>query len=451
MVTPVVTNLFSSFLIHDPLLQALEKIGLETPTDVQQACLPDALEHKDMLVSARTGSGKTVAFLLPLLQHLLDEDETRFMPGSAVQALILVPTRELARQVNKQCLRLTEFCSLKTTTIIGGEDPKHQLTRLKHAPDILIATPGRLLEHLHRETVDLTDIRVLVVDEADRMLSMGFRDDVLEIAACCNTSRQTMLFSASLNHQYFEEITDTLLYQPEKIILNTIREKHDAIHHQMILADSIEHKQSLLAHIVQNTSYQRCLAFCNTRLQVERLGRYMQQQAIEAGTLHGDLDQKQRNAIVRRLRNGEIQVLIATDVASRGLDIPEIDCVINVDLARNGEDYAHRVGRTGRADRQGDAISLIDANEWDQMIRIQHFLGIHFEKKQIAGLEGRYSGPKKRKSSGKAAGPRYKNRPVDKKTARKKKNRLRDRKNIGKRRQPARLHSLTLTEDENQT
>ncbi len=421
-------------------------MGLTTPTDVQEACLPAALEHKDLLVSARTGSGKTITFLLPLLQHILDDTRKKHAYGACTQALILVPTRELARQINKQCLRLTEFTHLETTTIIGGEDPRHQLLRLKKIPDILIATPGRLLEHLHRESIDLSEIQVLVLDEADRMLSMGFSDEVMEVAAYCNSSRQTMLFSASLNHHFFKEMIETLLYQPETIELNTIREKHDSIQHQMVLADDITHKSQLLAHFVSNAGFDKVLAFTNTRQQVENLGSLMQSLGIKAGTLHGELDQKQRNSIVTKLRSGEINLLIATDVASRGLDIPKINCVINFDLARNGEDYAHRVGRTARGGETGTAIAFISANEWDQMIRIQHFLHIHFKKIKPAGLQAKYQGPKKLKTSGKAANKNKKEKhKAAKKKAGKTKNRLRDRKNIGKRRQPA---ASTKTSDD---
>lgn len=429
--------MFSSFQLHDPLLQAIEKMGLSEPTEVQMASLPLALEYKDLLVSAKTGSGKTVAFLLPLIQHLLDDTKEKHDYSSTTQALILVPTRELARQINKQCLRLTEFTHLTTTTIIGGEDPKHQLIRLQETPDIIIATPGRLLEHLHRESIDVSEIQVLVLDEADRMLSMGFSDEVIEIAAHCNESRQTMLFSASLNHDFFKEMIETLLYEPETIILNTIREKHESIVHQMVLADDVAHKAKLLAHFSTEAGFEKVLAFTNTRQQVENLGALMQSLGVKAGTLHGEMDQKQRNSIVSKLRNGNIKLLIATDVASRGLDIPKIDCVINFDLARNGEDYAHRAGRTGRGTENGTAIALINANEWDNMISIQHFLDIHFKKIKAEGLEAKYKGPKKLKKSGKAAGKSKKDRPeAEKKPVAKTKNRLRDRKNIGKRRKP---------------
>lgn len=426
--------MFSSYLLHDSLSAAIDKMGFTQPTQVQQAVLPPALEYKDVLVSARTGSGKTLAFLIPLLQHLLDDNTGE----GGLRAIILVPTRELARQINKQCDLLGEFTGLRSTIIIGGEDPKHQLHRLKKdSPDIIIGTPGRLLEHIYRETIDPANIQVLVLDEADRMLSMGFSDQVKEIAAYCSPQRQTMLFSASLHHEYFHSLIAVLLHQPETITLNTIREKHENIHHQAILADNIDHKQTLLVQLVRRREGKKILVFANTREQVENLGRYMQQQDIPAGTLHGELEQKQRNAILSKLRHGNIQVLIATDLAARGLDVPDIDCVIQFALARSGEDYAHRSGRTGRAEAKGTAIALIDANDWNQMIRIEHFLNFQFEPIHIEGFEAVYRGPKKLKSSGKAASGKKKKRKKEgsKKTV-VKKNRLRERKNIGKRRQP---------------
>ena len=430
--------MFSSYLLHDPISAALAKMGITEPTEVQQACLPPALDYRDMLVSARTGSGKTLAFLIPLVQHLLDDNGRKH----GLQALILAPTRELARQINKQCSLLCEFTALNSTVIIGGEDPKHQLLRLKKSPEIIIATPGRLLEHINREAIDPGDIQVLVLDEADRMLSLGFSEAVREIAAWCNPQRQTMLFSASLNHQHFKPLVDVLLHEPETIILDTIRDTHENIRHQYVLADDHAHKQKLLLHFASQAQAgdKKILVFANTRPHVEQLGRFLQQQAVAAGTLHGDLDQAQRNTIVAKLRNNQIQVLVATDVAARGLDIPAIDTVIHFDLPHNGEEYAHRSGRTGRADNTGFAVAFINASEWNPMVSIENFLHTKFERLDISGLEGAYRGPEKLKTSGKAAGKDKKaktgRRQTKKKTIKKKKNRLRDRKNIGKRRQP---------------
>ncbi|TNF37422.1 MAG: DEAD/DEAH box helicase [Gammaproteobacteria bacterium] len=408
-------------------------MGLEQMTEVQAAAIPVALQYRDIMVSARTGSGKTLAFLLPTLQRLLSKP----IKEDGVRALILAPTRELARQITKQCKRLCEFSELSHTIIIGGEDPKHQVTAFRRNPDIVIATPGRLLEHVQRHAVDLSHLQVLVIDEADRMLEMGFSDDVLKITATCNKQRQTMLFSASLNHHLFRRMIEAVLNQPQSITLQSIREQHSNIVQQIILADDYGHKDQLLSWLLQHEQFAKALVFTNTKLQCDRVTQVLQQQHIRSAALHGDMEQKQRNQIMTLLRDGKINVLVATDIAARGIDIEGIDLVINYNMARNGQDYAHRIGRTGRVDNQGLAIALIDSQEWNLMISIEHFLGLKFERRKIENLEARYQGPKKQKASGKAVGKKKdKDTGTKKQTKPKVKKRLRDQKNIGKRRIP---------------
>ncbi len=409
-------------------------MGFQAATEVQEQTIPLALEKKDLMVSAKTGSGKTVAFLLPLLQRLLDEP----LEQDGVRALILAPTRELARQITKQCKRLCEFTDLTHSIIIGGEDPKFQVMAFRKNPDIIIATPGRLLEHLDRHAVDLSHLQVLIIDEADRMLEMGFNESVLDIADACNPERQTLLFSASLNHHLFKKMTDSVLNEPDAIILNTIREQHSNIIQQIILADDYDHKDKILAWLLSNEEFSKALVFTNTKLQSDRLGGLMRQHNIRTGTLHGDMEQKDRNHVMTLLRDGTINVLIATDIAARGIDIEGIDLVINYNMARNGQDYAHRIGRTGRGDKQGLAIALIDHQEWNLMISIEHFLGLKFERRSIKDMKATYTGPKKQKASGKAMGKKKEKDATKevKKSKPKIKKRLRDQKNIGKRRVP---------------
>ena len=209
--------MFSSLLLDEPLLDALESLGFTEMTEVQESAIPKALEGKDLIVNAKTGSGKTLAFVLPLLQQILDN------PQSVTQALILAPTRELCRQINKQCTLLAQYTDIRTAVIIGGEDPKYQLKALEKYPDIIIATPGRLLEHVKRNIIELEAINILVMDEADRMLAMGFSDQVIEIASRCNEECQTVLFSASFNQKKFKLLTDAILYEPEEIIVDDPR------------------------------------------------------------------------------------------------------------------------------------------------------------------------------------------------------------------------------------
>ncbi|MCG6862033.1 MAG: DEAD/DEAH box helicase [Chromatiaceae bacterium] len=426
---------FSEFLLHEALQRALDKLGFTQPTPVQQQVLPRAIERKDLLVSAATGSGKTAAFLLPAMQRFLDRPSAR----TGTRGLILVPTRELARQILDHFLRLGSYTRLSAGVIAGGAPMGHQVATLRKNPEFLIATPGRLLDHLERGSATLGDLEVLVLDEADRMLDMGFADAVLTILGHCNPDRQSLLFSATLNHHGLEPITKRLLRDPQVVIANPKRERHPDIHHQVLLADDPGHKQALLLWLLKHEGFDKALVFTNTRERASALGAFLQTEGQRAGVLHGELDQRERNRVMGLLRNGQIRVLVGTDVAARGLDVPGIDLVVNVDMPRSGDDYLHRTGRTGRAGEQGLAISLVDAHEWNRMESIERYLRLSFEPRSIEGLTASFQGPKKRKkTSGKAAiGKGKKEVWGGKAQAAKTKDRHRDRKNIGKRRKPS--------------
>ncbi len=396
--------MFNNLPLHQDLLKSLDKIGIDKPTPVQQQAIPLALEHKDLLVSAETGSGKTIAFLLPIMQRLIDSPDTR----SGTRALILVPTRELARQILNQCLVLGSYTQLKFGLIIGGERFRKQASMLKNNPEILIATPGRLLEHLERNTPYFDDLEVLILDEADRMLDMGFSEDVLQITSQCNADRQTMLFSATLSHQGLKSIATKVLNDPHVLSLNNIKDKHEHIQQQFILADDNQHKVQIINWLLNYEALDKTLVFTNTRIEAENVGDALKRAEHRTGVLHGEMDQTHRNLVIQRLRDDKIHVLVATDVAARGLDIKGVDMVINFDMARNGKDYVHRIGRTGRAGEQGLAISLISHNEWNQKAGIERYLRQKMEQRTIDELQGNYQGPKKIKASGKAAGSKRK-------------------------------------------
>ena len=404
-------------------------------TEVQEAAIPLALEGKDMIVNAKTGSGKTLAFVLPLLQQILDN------PQSVAQALILAPTRELCRQINKQCTLLAQYTDITTAVIIGGEDPKYQLVALQKFPDIIIATPGRLLEHVKREVIDLDAINILVLDEADRMLDMGFSDQVIKIARQCSEECQSVLYSASFNEKKFKALTDKVLFEPELIIVDSARQNNLNIEQQKIPADNNTHKLKLCDYILQNDSFSKAIVFANKRETVNSISAWLQSKGIASAVIHSDVKQDVRNQLLRKFRNNDIRVIIATDVASRGLDINELDLIINFDVPRNGEDYMHRIGRTGRMFDTGTAITLVDAQEWNQMVSIENFLEVKCDERKIKSLVGKYTGPEHRKSSGKAYGLKRKKTAQSKKSGKKikkkVKTRARDRKNIGKRRQPS--------------
>lgn len=428
---PLDNKPFDQFALDPRLLKAAAKLAFEYATRVQAEVLPKALAHKDLWVCAKTGSGKTAAYLLPALNTALKTDQ----PHSGTRILILAPTRELARQIHKQCRLLGEFTSIKSGLITGGDDFKKQSSLFRNGAEIIIATPGRVREHLEEGSPDFMQLDMLILDEADRMLAMGFADDLLTIVDRCGAKRQTLMFSATLN-PHIKGIAQQLLKAPEKIYLDGIQEEHGNITQQMILADDFEHKQKLLHWLLLNENYEKAIVFTNTKTQADKLRGPVRGKKLRAAALHGDIDQKERNQIMELYREGAITVLIATDVAARGLDIEGVDLVVNFDLARNGDDYVHRIGRTGRADKPGLAIALINAAEWNQLVGIERYLKQRLSRRIVKGLEGKYQGPKKLKASGKAVGTKHKTESL-KAESKKIKIRHRDQKNIGKRRKPS--------------
>ncbi|MGZ8927178.1 MAG: DEAD/DEAH box helicase [Methylobacter sp.] len=427
-------------MLDEQLLTAVKRLGFEQPTPVQLQSIPLALEYKDLLVSAETGSGKTAAFLLPALHHLLTLPSRK--PG--VRALILTPTRELAQQIFKNCQQLTEFTALKTGLITGGDDFRLQQNMLRRNTEIVIATPGRVLELMEQEIPNFSNLDVLILDEADRMLDMGFSEDVLTIANSCNEQRQTLLFSATLTHFGVIRMADKLLKNHEVVALNTLHDGHRNIEQQIVLADDNDHKQKLLAWLLQNETYDKALIFTNSRIQADALRGPLRGQKLRVGVLHGEMDQKDRNRMMELFREGTVNIMIATDLAARGLDIKGINLVINFDVPRNGINYIHRIGRTGRVDELGLTIALVKHTEWNLMSGIERFLKQKFKHRSIKELEGKYKGPKKLKASGKATGGKKKIEPK-KAAAEKVKIRHRDKKNIGKRRAPTAKPSVEIS------
>ena len=441
--------LFSDLELHERVQKALAETGFTEATPVQAQTLPLILVGKDLMVSAETGSGKTAAFLLPMIQYM----HTHTARNSGTRGLILVPTRELALQVLKACEALARYTYVKAGLIVGGEDYRHQVNTLRKNPDILIATPGRLIEHINNGNHDFSDLEYLVLDEADRMLDMGFGPDVFNIVDECNSERQTLLFSATLEGKGLGNMAQQVLNDPTRLLLNSVRDKHENIHQQIILADDTAHKEKLLIWLLQNETYDKALVFTNTRARADEFVGKIRVKGLNVGVLHGEMDQRERKHVMGLLKDGKINILIATDVAARGLDIKGIGLVINLEMARNGDDYVHRIGRTGRAGEQGLAISLIGPDEWNRMSAIERYLRLRFEKRGIKELRGSYKGPKKVKSSGKAAGkkkkPGKKTAAGRKEAGRKEtgKQRHRDKKNTGKRRSPSISSDTTTTTD----
>lgn len=396
---------FNDFFIHERIEKTLEKLKLNTPTEVQQASIPHALDGKDLQVCAETGSGKTLAYLLPMMQKFL-ETKSKIQ---GTRGLVLVPTRELARQVFKAAKQFTDMNGMDVGLLTGGDDFKYQASMLRKNPEFIVATPGRLVDHIKRRSTDLIDLEVLVLDEADRMLDMGFAEDMEIISEECNQGqRQTLLFSATLHHKGIARVASKVLQEPVEITTATVKDKHDNIRQQAILADDSAHKDRLVSWLLANEDYEKAIIFTNTRVEAERLNVFLRQHSCRCAVLHGELSQDQRNATMQLLRDGKINVLVATDVASRGLDVKGIDLVINFNMARKGDDYVHRIGRTGRAGASGTAISLIDHTEWNLKAAIERYLKQEFESRTIKDLKGSYRGPKRLKASGKAAGTKKK-------------------------------------------
>lgn len=395
--------------------------------------MPIVVAGKDAQVCAATGSGKTLAYLLPIYQRLL----TQGSPKTGTRCLILVPTRELARQVLKQATLLGKFCSIKADVITGGAEFKYQKAVFRQNPEVIIATPGRLVEHMDKGSTDLSDLETLVLDEADRMLDMGFEEDVTRICSGCGDQHQTLLFSATLRHEKISHMAQGILKQPEEITIEDGLESSPNIIQQMVLADDAKHKEALLAWLLAHERFTKALVFTNTKTLATKLRGLLSYHNHRVGVLHGDMAQDDRNRVMDRLRRNHIDVLVATDIAGRGLDVKGIDLVINFDMARNADDYTHRIGRTGRAGAEGTAISLINSYEWDLIARVQTQLDSKIEPRLIKELAAKFKGPKKTKTSGKAAGSKKRSSETEAKTVPKVKKRARDQKNVGKRRKPS--------------
>ncbi|MGB4600475.1 MAG: DEAD/DEAH box helicase [Trichlorobacter sp.] len=392
--------LFTELNLHPSIQKAVATCGYATATPIQAAAIPLAQAGRDLIGSAQTGTGKTAAFIIPALERLVKPGPA----GRGPRVLVLTPTRELAIQVADSVARYGRFLRFRYGTIMGGVPYPDQLRMLSQPVDLIVATPGRLIDHLERGRLDLSRVELLVLDEADRMLDMGFTDAVDQIAAATPKARQTLLFTATMDDP-MARLAQRLLREPERIAISAATANHDQIEQRLHVTDNLGHKYKLLQHLLEDPAITQAIIFSATKRDADSLARELFQKGYAAAALHGDMTQGARTRTLTNLRRGRVKLLVATDVAARGLDINGISHVINFDLPKAAEDYVHRIGRTGRAGATGIAISFVSPTEAGYLQRIERYTGQRVPVYTIPGLEPVSSLPTGGRGTGKGRRP----------------------------------------------
>ena len=372
---------FSTLNLAPEILKALDEFGYKTPTPIQAQAIPLALAGKDLMAGAQTGTGKTAAFALPTLQKLLPFASTSTSPAKhPIRALILTPTRELAIQVEESFKVYAKHIPLKSLVVFGGVDIKTQIPHLKTGVEILVATPGRLLDHVEQKTLNLSQVQMLVLDEADRMLDMGFMPDLKRILALLPKKRQNLMFSATFSNE-IKKLSEEFLTNPTLIEVARSNATADNVT-QTIHMVAQSDKAALLSQILRESVTDQVIVFTKTKITASRLSRALQKEGVLADAIHGDKSQKERMEALEAFKQGTVTALIATDVAARGLDIDQLPMVINYEIPSAPEDYVHRIGRTGRAGASGVAISLVSPDEEKYLLEIEKLI-----KRQIKRID----------------------------------------------------------------
>ncbi|MFB2539762.1 DEAD/DEAH box helicase, partial [Acinetobacter sp. c3-l95] len=396
---------FTDFDLAEPLQQALEGLGFTSPTPVQEQAIPAALEGKDLLVSSQTGSGKTVAFLLPTLNALAKQennalsfkDRMRAMPAPSI--LVLCPTRELAQQVSHDAIDLVRHMKgARIAAVMGGMPFGKQIQQLKGA-QVLVATPGRLLDLVNRRQLKLNQVQALIVDEADRMLDLGFAEDLEAISDLANQREQTLMFSATFADRIVSLARTMMGNDPTRIAIETGHATNTDVTQTLHWTDGFEHKKKLLSHWLSDENLDQAVVFASTQEDTDMLAEELAEAGHSVVALHGAMPQSVRNRRLKSIRDGKAKILVATDVAARGLDVPTISHVINFGLPMKNEDYVHRVGRTGRAGRSGQAVTLATYRERGKIRALEEYLETRLAVSEIEGLEP--SPPPERPKGGK--------------------------------------------------
>jgi len=377
---------FDQLGLIPPLAQAVRELGYEQPTPVQEQAIPLVLAGRDLMAGAQTGTGKTAAFALPILQRLAPQASTSASPARhPVRVLVLTPTRELAIQVEQSFKEYGKHLPLRSAVVYGGADMDAQIRELRRGVEVLVATPGRLLDHVQSKTVMLNQVGILTLDEADRMLDMGFLPDIRRIIALLPKERQNLLFSATFPDE-IRTLVKSLLRNPAEVQIAARNAVADLVTH-VVHPVAREKKRELLSYLVQTRNLQQVLVFCGTRIGANRLAHQLRKDRIHADAIHGDKSQAERLVALENFKAGKSTVLVATDVASRGLDIEGLPQVINFDIPHSPEDYVHRIGRTGRAGLTGEAISLVAPPDMEALAAIERLIKKKIDRVLVPGFQ----------------------------------------------------------------
>ena len=377
------TNTFAALGLAEPLLQAVAETGYTQPTPIQAQAIPHVLQGNDLLAAAQTGTGKTAGFTLPLL-HLLLQTPTqgKRQPGKP-RCLILTPTRELAAQVEESVQTYSKHTTIRSMVMFGGVNINPQISALRKPLDILVATPGRLLDHAQQKTVDLSGVEILVLDEADRMLDMGFIRDIRKVLALLPKQRQNLLFSATFSDE-IRDLARGVLNNPTEVSVARRNTASELVAQKVVITEQ-SHKRDLVSHIIRESGWHQVLVFTRTKHGANRLAEKLTKDGLAAAAIHGNKSQAARTRALNGFKSGEVAVLVATDIAARGLDIDQLPQVINFELPNVPEDYVHRIGRTGRAGSEGSALSLVDHTEVKLLTAIERLLKRKIERTEIEG------------------------------------------------------------------
>ncbi len=375
---------FHELGLDESILKSIDEFGFKEPTPIQAGSIPHILEGRDVIGSAQTGTGKTAAYALPILHRLGGHRQ-----GAAPRCLILGPTRELAAQVEDQFASYGKYCAPKCCLIHGGVGYGKQIDEIKEGADVVIATPGRLLDHLQQKNFDLKSVEVLVLDEVDRMLDMGFIDDVQRIIKMCNKNRQTLLFSATVSED-IKRLVAKSLKDPVDVTIGIKLTPAETVKHVIYPVGAMQ-KFDLLIALIDQMEINSMIIFCRMKVGADRIARWLEERGLSCAAMHSNLPQKSRTKALEQFKNGDIKILVATDIASRGLDIANVTHVINYRVPENPEDYVHRIGRTGRAEKEGDAFTILTADELEYAEAVERFLDKKIKRDKLEGFDYLYT------------------------------------------------------------